>query len=54
MFQETLDLVIERYGTRYWNNPEFCLSPDRERLIRLAELLKEEYRIEPNINPELN
>lgn len=54
MFQETLDLVITRYGTRYWNNPDFTNSVDKDRLVRLAELVKDESRIEIEINPSLN
>lgn len=59
MFQETLDMVVDRYGIRYWNNPEFVRSKDRDRLIRLAELAKQESHLEESIeemlpNPGLN
>lgn len=54
MFQDTLHLVVMKYGPMYWNNPEFTFSEDRDRLIRLAELAKEESRIEIDINPSLN
>jgi hypothetical protein len=54
MFQDTLHLVVMRYGPRYWNNPDFTNSLDKDRLVRLAELVKDESRIEIDINPSLN
>lgn len=54
MFQDVLHLVVMKYGPRYWNNPEFTKSADRERLIRLAEMAKEESGIEIDYNPSLN
>jgi hypothetical protein len=54
MFQDTLHLVIMKYGTRYWNNPEFTNSPDKDRLVRLAEMAKEESGLEIDIDPSLN
>jgi hypothetical protein len=54
MFQDTLHLVVMKYGPRYWINPEFTNSPDKDRLVRLAEMAKEESGLEIDINPNLN
>ena len=45
-FRQALHNVVDKYGMDYYNNPEFLNSEDRKWLERLAELAKDESRID--------
>lgn len=45
-FRQSLHNVVDKYGMDYYNNPEFLISEDRKWLERLAELAKDESKID--------
>lgn len=55
MFQDILELVVEKYGPKYYFDPQFASSPERRYMEELVELVKEESRLRiPLFNPNLN
>ena len=49
-FRQALHDVIDKYGVKYYNNPEFLISEDKKWIERLAELTAEESGIDV-LNP---
>lgn len=45
-FRQALHNVVDKYGVRYYHNPEFLASEDRKWIERLAELAKDESKID--------
>jgi hypothetical protein len=45
-FRQALHDVIDKYGDKYYNNPEFLISEDKKWIERLAELTAEESGID--------